>query len=344
MSIFAKKRFWFGFFITGFCLFLVFRQVDVQSLTRALLHADYEWLLPALAVYLLGYMIRVVRWQYLLRNIKDIPWPRLLPPLILSFMVNNLFPARAGEFVGAYIVGRRENMSKSSVFATVVMQRAYDGLVMVLFASIVLFFFNLPHTGNNAKFVNMVNTVLNITTAVFVLLFAVLFAMITWKELAVKSVRFITAVLPEKWRHGVDRIFQSFLNGLGVLRNRRDSLIAFILTVLAWSGETAAYYFIMRAFGLAFPVYVSIMLMAVVNLGIMIPSSPGYVGPFEFFGVGTLLLFGVSKSVALPCVLVIHTLIWLPITVWGFYYMWTLKLSFKEMETAEQQTQSSASA
>jgi len=103
--------------------------------------------------------------------------------------------------------------------------------------------------------------------------------------------------------------------------------------VLAWSGESAAYYFVLQAFGLALPVYAAVMLMAVINLGIMIPSSPGYIGPFEFFGVGTLLLFGVAKSVSLPAILVIHTLVWLPITLWGFYYMWTLKLSLQEFKT-----------
>ncbi len=110
-------------------------------------------------------------------------------------------------------------------------------------------------------------------------------------------------------------------------------LSGFGLTVLAWSAESAAYFFVLRAFGIALPGTAAVMLMAIVNLGIMIPSSPGYIGPFEFFGVGTLLLFGVPKSVSLPAVLVIHTLVWLPITLWGFYYMWTLKLSFQEFES-----------
>jgi uncharacterized protein (TIRG00374 family) len=335
--MFARKRLWLGLVVTLVLLYLVFRQVDFKSLLAALVHAQYYWLLPALLVYLLGYLVRGVRWKYLLRSIKDIPWPRLLPPLLMSFMVNNLFPARAGEFVGAYILGQRENISKSSAFATVIMQRAYDGLVMVLFAGLVLFLIDLPRTPANAKFVDLVNLVINLTTAIFLVLFVLLFGMITWKELAIKMLGVFTRLLPDRLRQPLERMAHSFINGLSVLRSPQDSLLAFALTALAWSGETAAYYFILRAFGLSLPFYAAIMLMAVVNLGIMIPSSPGYVGPFEFFGVGSLLLFNVNKSVALPCILVIHTMIWLPITLWGLYYMWTLKLSFRDMEAAKEQ-------
>ncbi len=332
-----KKRFWIGIVITIVFLYLVFRQVEFHSLAQALMHAEYWWLIPALIVYLIGYLLRAIRWRYLMNSLKVMKWQDLFPPLVLGFMVNNVFPARAGEFVRAYIVGKREGISKSSVFATVIMQRAYDGLVMVLFAGLVLYFFKLPRTQANAEFVDMVNLVVNLTTALFVFMFIFLFAVITWKELAVKLSGKITQFLPEAWRRPMDRMVHSFIKGFSVLKSRKDSLLAFCFSVLAWSGESAAYYFILRAFGLDFPVYVAIMLMAVVNLGIMIPSSPGYIGPFEFFGVGTLMLFNIEKSLALPCILVIHAMIWLPITLWGFYYMWTMKLSFREMEAAEKE-------
>ncbi len=334
MNLVKKKRFWLGLVIAAVFLYLVFRQVDLGELTAALLNADYRWLLPALAVYLLGYLLRAVRWKYLMNSIKPMRWQELFPPLILGFMVNNVLPARAGEFVRAYVVGKREGVSKSSVFATVVMQRAYDGLVMVLFAGLVLYLFRLPQGEGNAEFVSLVNTVVNITTVLFVCVFFFLFALITWKERAVAVLTWFTRLLPETLRRLADRMVASFIEGFAVLRSRKDSLLAFGFSLLAWSGESAAYYFILRAFGLSLPIYASVMLMAIVNLGIMIPSSPGYIGPFEFFGVGTLLLFGVDKSLALPCVLMIHTMVWLPITLWGFYYMWTMKLSFREMEAA----------
>ncbi|MCD4814206.1 flippase-like domain-containing protein [bacterium] len=338
MSLLKKKRFWIGIFMTGLFLYLVFRQVDVFGLKTALVHADYRWLVPALIVYLLGYVLRAIRWQYLMHTIKRISWQQLFPPLILGFMFNNVFPARAGEFVRAYVVGKRENISKSAVFATVIMQRAYDGLVMVLFAGVVLYFYHLPETQGNAEFVQMINLIVNLTTLLFVAMFIILFAIITWKKLATTVLGKLTRMLPEKIGRPVDKIFGSLLDGFSVLKSKRNSMLAFTFSVLAWSGESAAYYFVLRAFGLELPAYVAIMLMAVVNLGIMIPSSPGYIGPFEFFGVGTLMLFGIVKSTALPCILVIHTLVWLPITLWGFYYMWTMKLSFREMEAKAQES------
>jgi uncharacterized protein (TIRG00374 family) len=334
MNLLRKKRFWFGLLITAVFLYLVLHQIDTRALTQAVVHAHYGWLIPAFIVYILGYLIRAVRWKFLLNTIKPLPWARLLPPLILGFTVNNILPARAGEFVGAYVVGKREGVSKTAAFATVVMQRVFDGLVMVLFAVIVLYCFKIPlHlAGGETKFVDMVNIVIKATATFFVLLFIVLFMMITWKEQFTRVFKKIIQWMPAVLAPKVEKLSNSFLEGLAVMRNRRDSMLAFAFSILAWTGESAAYYFVMRAFGLDFPVYVAIMLMAVINLGIMVPSSPGYIGPFEFFGVGTLLLFGIPKSESLPCILVIHSLVWLPITLWGFYYMWTLKLSLHEIE------------
>lgn len=335
MTVWRTKRFWFGLALTAVFLVLVFRQVDLARLRQALWTAQYIWLLPALAVYLFGYLVRAVRWKALFNAVKPLPWTRLLPPLILGFTVNNLLPARAGEFVGAYVVGKREGVSKSSAFATVVMQRAFDGLVMVLFAIVVLSWFRVPlhAAGGDEGFVELMNAIIKITAAIFVLVFFVLFALITWQAASSRVLGRLARLLPGSAGRLAERVLNSFLEGLAVLRHRGDSLAAFGLTVLAWSAESAAYFFVLRAFGIALPGTAAVMLMAIVNLGIMIPSSPGYIGPFEFFGVGTLLLFGVPKSVSLPAVLVIHTLVWLPITLWGFYYMWTLKLSFQEFES-----------
>jgi len=303
-------------------------------MSQALAQADYRWLVPAFAVYIFGYLVRAVSWKYLLESVKPLPWLRLLPPLILGFMVNNVLPARVGEFVRAYVVGKQEGVSKSSVYATVIMQRLFDGLVMVLFAVIILSLHSIPKTASNAEFVDVMNAVINVTAAIFILLFLVLFAVITWKERFAGILGKFARFLPQRLRPAAEKVMHSFIEGLTVLRSRRDSLLVFFLTFLAWTCEAAAYYFVMQAFRLDLPVYTAGMLMAVVNLGIMIPSSPGYIGPFEFFGVGTLLLFGISKSASLPCILVIHSMVWLPITLWGFYYMWTMKLSFREMEAA----------
>lgn len=330
-SILKSKRFWLGSIITVVFLMLVFRQVDGQALMRALVRADYRWLIPALGVYLAGYWLRAIRWKYLMNAIKPLTWQALFPPLILGFMVNNVLPARAGEFVRAYIVGKREGISKSAVFSTVIMQRIYDGLVMVLFAIVVLSMYHIPRTEMNATFVDVMNMVVKITAVLFVFLFIFLFILITWKDKFLPLLNKMISWLPVKIRPMAEKISHSFIDGFSVLKSKKDSILALVFSIFAWSGETAAYYFVLQAFGLNMPVYAAVMMMAIVNLGIMLPSSPGYIGPFEFFGVGTLLLFGIDKSLSLPCVLVIHTLVWLPITIWGFYYMWTFKMSFKEI-------------
>jgi hypothetical protein len=330
-------RLWIGIAFTLIFLYLVFHRLDLGALRLALTEADYYWIVPALLFYLAGYVVRIKRWQVLLQSIKNLPWRQLTAPLILGFTMNNVLPARAGEFIRAYIAGRQHGIAKSSAFGTVVMERLFDGVVMLLLALGVSFFYHNRY-GRQTAFSQTITMVLLGTALVFGAALAIFISALVWREQWRAWLQKDWFFIPKSWRPLVRQASDSFVTGLGVLQRPRQTWTAFALTLAAWLGESAAYYFVLRAFHLAVPAWGAVLLMAVVNLGIMVPSSPGYIGPFEFFGVGTLLLFGIGKAEALPAVLVIHAMVWLPITLWGIYLMWTMKLSLKSMTRLTQET------
>ena len=111
-------KFWVGMGFSGTFLYLAFRRTDLLAVGYTLRQAAYIWLFPAVVLTLLSFYLRAYRWHYLLESIKPITISSLFSATLIGFMANNLLPARLGEFVRAYVIGRREGIRGSASFAT----------------------------------------------------------------------------------------------------------------------------------------------------------------------------------------------------------------------------------
>src|SRR5277367_3319036 len=127
-----QKSTWIGLFFIAFTFYFLFRNIDFQKLLDALARFKLIWILPGLAAYLLGYVIRGYRWVILLSPIKKCKFSSLFPTLIIGFMMNNLLPARLGEFYRAHLNGKKERVSRSASLATVILERLFDGLALIV--------------------------------------------------------------------------------------------------------------------------------------------------------------------------------------------------------------------
>lgn len=134
-----KWQFWFGVFVSLLFLWLALRGLHLGDFWKAVQKADYVWLIPGVGVYFIGVWIRAWRWHYLLGPIKQIPTRTMFPVTVIGYMGNNVYPARAGEVLRAVVLKRREGVSVSASLATVVVERVFDGVVMLAFI-----FVNLP--------------------------------------------------------------------------------------------------------------------------------------------------------------------------------------------------------
>lgn len=337
MSGRKKTFFLLGCGLTIFFLYMALRKQNLSEIAAALRQARYGMLIPALIVFSAGYVVRTLRWRYLLDPVKRVPLPRLFPLLIIGFMANNIFPSRAGEVVRAYVTGRKEGISRSATFATILIERIFDGLVLVLFFAVALFVAPLPAHLPPDK-LGMVHQITGAATAMGTTLFIALIllvAAITWRDKSVALFSRVISVLPAGSREPAMHILHSIMNGLESLRRAKDTLIILLTSIIAWGLEAASYYYVMQAFDIRMAAFVPVMLLSVVNLATLVPSTPGYFGPFEFFGAGTLKFFGADPESALACILVIHGLVFLPITLLGVLFVSREGLSWKELETRE---------
>ena len=132
-------RFWIGILISAVFLYLALNTLHLSEFWQALQRANYWWLIPGVAVYFVGVWVRAWRWHYMLRPLKKIPTATMFPIVTIGYMGNNIYPARAGEVLRAAVLKQREGVPISASLATVVIERIFDGVVMLAFV-----FLNLP--------------------------------------------------------------------------------------------------------------------------------------------------------------------------------------------------------
>ncbi len=338
------KKFWIGMAISLALLYLSLRGVDFAQVAAALSRAKWGWMALALPLYLVGYWSRARRVSQILAPVKEVPVSRSLPPLVIGFMFNNILPGRLGEFVFAYLLGKREGISRTAALAAVVVSRILDGFTILVFFLFGLFaFLSLGQaeggevisvaglTTTKAALVGKVYLAGILGAIVFGLVFAACFCLIVWKQATLRLLeKSILRILPKRFSDFGLQALEKFIGGLDILKNPRALLAVFFFNFLPWTLELFAYYFTALTFGLDLNLRQCSLVMGMTNLAMIAPGGPGGIGLFEGGGLMVTALYGLEKAVALAYIVTVHALILLPINVWGFYYMVREGISFQE--------------
>lgn len=324
-------KFWIGIAISAVFLYLALRGQDFGRLWTSLREASYAWLVPAVLVYLIGVAIRTYRWHILLRSTKPIPVRRLWPVIVIGYMANNVLPLRAGELVRAYVLSEREKVSRSATIATIVVERVFDGLTMLAFILFAAVFIDL-----NAR----VRQLMIVAALLFLGGLAVFFLIACSGAWRVRLLRPLFARLPHAITVRAEALIIEFVAGLGSLRRAADTGLVAASSVGAWAAEATMYVLVARAFGLHLSPAAAALTTGVANLFTLVPSSPGYIGPFE---AGTLLV--VQQILKLPLettaafALVLHATLYFPITAWGLCYWFSQHLSLRKAQQYQEMPQ-----
>ncbi len=319
-----------GVLISAAFLWLALRGLHLPDVWVSLRSADFVWLIPSIAVYFVAVWARTWRWDYLLRPIKRISLGRLFPVVVIGYMGNNVYPFRAGEVLRAVVLRQREGVAVSSSLATIVVERVFDGLVMLLFVFVALPFAPLP--SDSIRFVVVLGSVLFFG------------ALLVFLAVAVVPARFLRLTewlvgrfVPQRLRAPLLSFAERFVEGLLSLRDPRNLIMIFLTSVVIWLLETVKYWFVMHAFDFTVSFFALMLMNGIVNLATTLPSAPGYIGTFDGPGIAVLTLYGVDPAVATAYTLTLHAALWLPITLLGIYYMIRTQLHWADIGRAVEQ-------
>ncbi len=320
MGAMKRWQFWLGVVISIFFLTLALRGLQLKDVWGTVQAANYWWLIPGIVVYFIGVWVRAWRWHYLLRPVKPVPTRILFPLTAIGYMGNNIYPARAGEVLRAVLLNRLETVPVSASLATIIVERIFDGVVMLGFV-----FLNLPELArlqSTSGFIGSIQTLSLYGAALFigVLVVFLLAAMFPFQTDRI-VVWMINHLIPQRFREKILGVVRRFLTGLESLRSPKDAIMVFLTSILIWLLETGKYWFVMHAFPFEVTFFTLMLMNGIVNLATTIPSAPGYIGTFDAPGIAVLQAYGVDKSIAAGYTLVLHVALWLPITALGAYYL-----------------------
>ncbi|HEX5414387.1 MAG TPA: lysylphosphatidylglycerol synthase transmembrane domain-containing protein [Chloroflexota bacterium] len=294
---------------------------NVGAAVATLTHANYWFLLPALVAYFAGVWLRAVRWRALLRPVAPLAVSRLFPIVVIGYMANDVLPARLGELVRAYVLGEQEGVPKTTTLATIVVERMFDGLALLLIVGVVAL---------TAPIAAQVAGLFRLAAVLFVGALLVLFLAGASPSRAVALVGWLERRIP-RLAGKLTPLAERFLQGIEVLQNGPLAAQALLLSLGAWLCEATMYAILALGFGLnlGFPAY--LLTTAIANLGAMVPAAPGYVGTFDVGALASLRLFGADPGAAGAFVLVLHLALLGPVTLLGFYYLWRSNLSLRSL-------------
>jgi len=326
-----RWQFWLGILISALFLWQVLPGFEWDLVWSTLQEASYWWLLPGVGAYFVGVWARAWRWHYLLRPIRRISTKEMFPVVAIGYMGNNIYPARAGELLRAYVLRKKYEVPISASLATIFIERAFDGLVMLGFV-----FLTLPRLTaltDGSGFIGSIQDLAVIGAVVFLGAVLVFILMAVFPEPAEKVLSWIgDRFVPKRFRDGYHLISQRFLEGLSSLRSPADVLMVLVTSIVVWLFETWKYWFVMHAFPFTVSFFALMLMNGIVNLATTIPSAPGYVGTFDAPGIAVLEAFGVPSSAAAGYTIVLHAALWLPITLLGAFYMMRESVSWQNVQ------------
>lgn len=325
-------KFWFGIGISVFFMALLFRKIDFNLLWSALVTVDYRYILLAIVCNFASYFLRAVRWHYLLIPEKRIPLSSLYPATIIGYMANNLLPARLGEFVRAFVLAQREGLQTPAVFASLVIDRLFDGFTVMLILLFTLFTLQMPQGLSEAETVLRTGGVVTFLLYTAIVVFLFLLKGQTMRTLAWMGI--LLKPFPQQLSDRIIPLLGSFIGGIR-MSSKGGHVAAVLVTSLAvWFFCVIPVDMVLQGFGIHLPITASMFILVLLVFAVMVPASPGFIGTYHYACFKGLSAFGIAESTAVSIALVLHGISFFPVILAGFYHLWQSKTSLKGLRTA----------
>ena len=334
------RRIWLGIAITALFVALGLVRLDLGETWSAAAGANYAYLVPAIAVYFVSLYVRSYRWRYLLQPFAAVHSWRLYPVILVGYMANNILPVRLGELARSYYLSVREPVRGSTALATILVERVFDGLTLLVFLAVAALFLpiealalRIGETRGLAPW-----GVAALLAAPFIGVLAGIVLVALRPEPSRALVQRLTQRLPGGAGARVQGVADRFIAGFEGLHRPSRLGAVFARSVPIWLAEAVMYYIVALGFDLqdqlGGPLAMASAILVVTaasNLATALPSSPGSLGPFEALAVLALVFLGVDGETALAYAIVLHLALLLPVIAAGLAHLAARGLTLGEL-------------
>jgi len=280
-------------------IWLAFRGTDIEGIKSSFEAANYLYLIPVAFLTIIVLMLRSYRWGVILEPLEKIDqWP-LFSITAVGFMAITLLPVRMGELARPYLISQKSTIKMGSSLATIVVERIFDLLTLIMVLLLILLMVKLP-----AWIFRSACSIL----LMVIPLFLVLIFLAIKRDASVKGIDRIVGMLPKTLSSRLMKVLHSFLDGLQILPDLKKTFYLASLSVLIWSLVGLSTYILFSSFEsmLGLPLAAAYVVLVITALGVTLPTAPGFVGNYHFSCVLALTLFGIPKTDALTFAILLH--------------------------------------
>ncbi|MBI3740872.1 MAG: flippase-like domain-containing protein [Chloroflexi bacterium] len=317
-------RFWLGLVISAVCLWLAFQGIQLDQVAKAVSGMDYAALAPATLFFLISYAGRVFRWRALFSP-DQLRLSKIFNALNIGYFLSNILPARIGDIIRAYWIGDVENISKARALSTIVIERMSDGFTVVLLLGIVAF--SVPEIPEIARQGALGVAIVGVVGVAFLIILS------ANKTRGIQLLKKIAAPFSFLSRPRLWSALESLIDGFAILRAPRAISAVALWSLFAWTIGGGVYWITLRAVGIDLPPSAAYLVMTVTSLGVVVPSSPGYLGVFHAVAVGILTqVYHQDPALALSYAIVVHAFVYLWLTALGLFSIWHEGLTYSRLQ------------
>ncbi len=317
-----------GLAISIFFLVIAFQGLHLSEVWGFIQGANVPLLLLAAVWFFASVIVIAMRWQYLLRGTKLVSLKTLFELVSISYMGNNVYPLRGGEMLRIVLLQRSDKIPLIKSGVVVILERIFDGIVMLTFVVVAISLLDIQSPELQA--------IADFGTPLFILALLVFFGLAFRPNLLRRVVLFFSRLLPGRVREIVLSLSEDVIVALESLRSPADLAKTVVASYVSWILEATVYWMVAYAFNLHTPFAAMLLVIGVINLAGLIPASPGGFGIFEYMTVLALGAIGYEKTQVTAFAVVAHLVIWLPVTILGFYYLVRRGLGFGAVSHIDQ--------
>lgn len=316
-------------------LYLAFRGVDWGEMLSTVQQGRMEFMLLAFCIMTISYFLRSLRWRTLLSAEN----PNIHPLTTfwgtnIGYLGNYFLPARAGEVIRSAMIAQRTGINFMYVVATILTERIVDAVLLVLIVVVLL-----PTLGTPPDWL------LSARQVMLFVGFGGLIGLLLAPRLEGLALSILDRLpLPEGLKAKLKTFLEKFLLGVRAFHHPARGATFLALTVVIWSLDVVVAMQVARAFDIALDPTQILFLLAALGLSSAVPSTPGYLGVYQFVTVSVLAPFGIDQNNALVYILAFQAMTYVLVIVWGMIGLWRLNTNLSALRQTAQNVDSATPA
>lgn len=301
-----------GYAVSLICLVLVYHHFDWEQQWPRIRAVPWYWILAAAVTDVAVYCVQGWRWNILLKPVGVLPVWRSMQAIYVGLFANEVLPLRPGEVIRSFLQARWSGVPFSVVISSVVIERLFDGIWLIIGFYVASFYVELPSllvTGSRIL-------------AVLLALIGVSLGIAIFKHDVVEA-----WLRRSIWAQG----FHHLLEALSAMGRSRSFYQSFILSWFYLVLQIAPIYFLQIGFNLNLTLGQCAVILVILRLGSVPPQAPGNVGTFQWLAILGTMLFGVDQQLATGYATLLFLVITVPLWVVGFFALLATKMKLSQI-------------